>query len=142
MIIGSYDFVLSLAAKVALLGYSEIIISLFENSRSLILEKKLKEFIFNLNLTFIKLNELTQIQSTSGLLISNVSEKMDSDAYESLTYFNFLSHRAVFVDYQSYQSASLIEEALRAELNVIEEIEILTLKYKTLIEFCKNSSLV
>jgi hypothetical protein len=142
MIIGSYDFVLSLAVKVALAGYSNLIISLNDNDRSKILETKIKEFIFNLNLTFVRMNELTQIQTTSGLLISNVSEQMDPEAFESLTYFNFLSSGAVFVDFQSFKNSDLVEEAMRAELNVIEELEILTLKYKTLIEFCKNSSLV
>ena len=140
MIIGSYDFVLSAAVKAALSGYSEIIISLFEHSRSAVLERKIKEFIFNLNLKFIRLNELTQLQSASGLLISNVSEEMDEEAFEALTYFNFLAHGAVFVDCQSYKNQALIEEAKRAELNVVEELEILTLKYKSLIEFSKISS--
>ena len=46
------------------------------------------------------------------------------------------------VQHKSYKNAVLIEEAKRAELNVVEELEILTLKYKSLIEFCKISSLV
>ncbi len=142
MIIGSYDFVLSVAVKAALSGYSDIIISLFEDSRRQELERKIKEFIFRLELSFIKLNDLTQLQSTSALLISNVSAQMDGDAFASIIYFNFLSHGAVFVDCQSHNDPALIEEAQRAELNVIEEIEILTLKYKTLIELSKISSLV
>ncbi len=137
MIIGGYDFVCGVAVKIALAGYSQLIISLFEDQRKNELEKKIKEFIFNLNLTFIRLNELTQVQSTSGLLISNVSEEMDAEAYSSLTYFNFLSHGAIFVDFQSFKNSDLIEEAKRAELHAIEELEILTLKYKTLIEFDK-----
>lgn len=142
MVIGSYDFVLSVAAKVALSGFAEIIISLSENNRSAEIEKKIREFIFNLNLKSIRLNELTQLQTTSGILISNVSEEMDPESFESLTYFNFLLHGAVFVDFQSLKNSVLMEEAKRAELNVVEELEILTLKYKSMIEFCKNSSFV
>ncbi len=142
LVIGEFSFVLSVTAKLALAGFSHFIISLNQDNDFLTLEKRLKEFIFNLSLTYVKLNELTQIQSTSSLLISNLTEKMNSEAYESLAYFNFLAHGAVFVDFNSSKNASLTEEARRAELAVIQEIEILTLKYKTLLELSKNSSKV
>ncbi len=133
MIIGTYDFVLSVTTKIALSGYSSIIISISEPERLGELEKKIKEFIFNLNIKALQLSELTRLQTASGLLISNLGIKMNKEAFESLTYFNFLSHDAVFVDFQSHENSILIEEARRAELNVVEELEILTLKYKSLI---------
>lgn len=133
MIIGSYDFVLSVAVKIALSGYSNILVSLFEKERVVELEKKMKEFIFNLQIKPVSLNELTLLQTASGLLISNVTPEMDKDAYETLTYFNFLTHGGVFVDFQSYSHPTLIEEAKRAELNTVEELEILTLKFNSLL---------
>ena len=133
MIIGSYDFVLSVAVKIALSGYSNILVSLFEKERVVELEKKMKEFIFNLHIKPVSLNELTLLQTASGLLISNVTPDMDKEAYETLTYFNFLTHGGVFVDFQSYSHPTLIEEAKRAELNTVEELEILTLKFKSLL---------
>lgn len=133
MIIGSYDFVLSVAVKMALSGYSNILISLFENERVVELEKKMKEFVFNLNIKSVSLNDLTFLQTASGLLISNVTPDMDQEAYETLTYFNFLTHGGVFVDFQSYTHPTLIEEAKRAELNTVEELEILTLKFNSLL---------
>ena len=133
MVIGTYDFVLSVTSKIALSGYSNIIVSLFEKKRSVEFEKKIKEFIFNLNIKIVQLIDLTRIQTPSGLLISNLTESMNKEAFESLAYFNFLSRGAVFVDFQSYENAGLIEEAKRAELNVVEELEILTLKYNSLI---------
>lgn len=133
MVIGSYDFVLSVSAKIALAGYSNILVSLFEKERVVELEKKMKEFIFNLNVQPVSLHDLTLLQVASGLLISNVTPEMDKEVYETLSYFNFLTHGGVFVDFQSYSNATLIEEAKRAELNVVEELEILTLKFKALI---------
>lgn len=133
MVIGSYDFVLSVAAKLALSGYSNILVSLFEHERMVELEAKLKEFIFNLNVKPVRLNELTLLQTASGMLISNVTADMDKEAYETLAYFNFLVHGGIFVDFQSYSNSTLIEEAKRAELNTVEELEILTLKFQSLI---------
>ncbi len=133
MIIGSFDFVLSVAVKLALSGYSDFLVSLDENDRVAELEKKMREFIFNLKIKPVSLNEMTFLQTASGLLISNVTPEMNKDAYETLTYFNFLTHGGVFVDFQSYAYPTLIEEAKRAELNTVEELEILTLKINSLL---------
>ncbi len=133
MVIGTYDFVLSVTLKIALSGYSHIIVFLPDKTSSAQLAKNIKNFVFNLNVQSIELNDLTRLQTTSGILISNLNATTDKEAFESLTYFNFLSHGAIFVDFQSYGDAGLIEEARRAELNVVEELEILTLKFKSLI---------
>lgn len=139
VVVGDDSFALSVAAKLGLAGFSDIYIALKNEKSFFAIEKKLKEFIFNLKLNFVKLNELTQVQSSSSLLVSNLSEKTNAEAYESLTYFNFLAHSAIFVDMNSLKNSSLIEEAKRAELNVIEEIEVLNLKYETLLDLSKNS---
>lgn len=133
MVVGSYDFVLSVTAKIALSGYSQIIFSLSDHTRVEEFQKKIKEFIFNLNLQPIHLNELTRLQTTSGLLISNVTQEMDQEAFEAITYFNFLNHGALFVDFQAHENPTLVEEAKKAELQVVEGLEILTLKFKSLI---------
>lgn len=133
MIIGTYDFVLSVTAKIALSGFSSVVISVFEYERTSELVAKIKEFIFGMNIRTVRLSDLTLLQTASGLLVSNVTEEMDKEAYETLAYFNFLSHGAVFVDFHSYSNANLIEEARRAELFIIEELEILTLKMNSLL---------
>lgn len=134
VVIGYYDFVLSVAVKMALSGYSNIIISVVESHKADEVVKKMKDFIFNINIKAVDLNDLTFLQTTSGLLISNVTPEVDKDVYETLTYFNFLSQKGVFVDFSSYSNPILIEEAKKAELNVVEELEILTLKFKSLLE--------
>jgi hypothetical protein len=133
MVIGTYDFVLSVVAKMALTGYSKFYISLYGPDRFSEMAKHVNEFVFNLKLNHIQLNELTRVQTASGLMIANLTQEMDPEAFEAMTYFNFLSHGATFVDFQSYKNDTLIEEAKRAELQVVEELEILTLKFHSLI---------
>lgn len=133
MVIGTYDFVLSVAAKLALSGYSHFSISLDRPERMQELEFKLGKFVFRLYVKSVSLNDLTLLQTASGLLISNMKSEMDTEAYEALAYFNFLTHEGIFVDFQSYSNATLIEEAKRAELSTVGELEILTLKFKSLL---------
>lgn len=133
MLIGTYDFTLSVAAKLALAGYSNISISLDQPERAQDLETRLKEFAFGLNVKSVALNDLTLLQTATSLLISNMTPQMNKEAYEALAYFNFLSQGGIFVDFQSQTSMALIEEAQRAELNTVEELEILTLKFKSLL---------
>lgn len=142
MFIGSYDFVLSNSVKMALVGYTHLVISVKNEIEFNQIKSKLKEFIFNLDIQYVPLSELTQVKFSIDLLVSNMSPEIDAEAFESLTYFNFLKPKAIFIDFQSFRNDSLVHEARRAELNVVEELEILSLKYKTLIELCKNSSFV
>lgn len=133
MLIGTYDFTLSVAAKLALSGYSNISVSLVQPDRAGDFETRLKEFAFGLNVKSVPLNDLTLLQTATSLLISNLTAEMNKDAFEALAYFNFLSQGGIFVDFQSQTSMVLIEEAQRAELNTVEELEILTLKFKSLL---------
>lgn len=134
MIVGSYDFVLSMSAKMALSGYSKMILSIDQYDKTEELKKVLTEFVFNLDLQFVRLSELTLIQKTSSILISNVCEQMSTEAFESLMYFNFASTGAIFFDFCSEENKSLVDEARRAGLQVVEEIEILRAKYQSFLD--------
>jgi hypothetical protein len=59
---------------------------------------------------------------------------MNSEAYESLMYFNFLSEGAIFVDCCGLENQPLVSEARRAGLKVIEETDIMRVKYQTLLK--------
>lgn len=134
MIIGSYEFVLGMSVKMALSGFSQLVVSLSDSKKNQELAQRLKECVFQVQITFVPLAELTQVQQTSSILISNVSEKMNAEAYESLMYFNFLSEGAIFVDCCSLENQSLVSEARRAGLKVIEETDIMRVKYQTLLK--------
>ena len=142
VVIGSYDFVLAVTYKLAQSGFFNIVIATYKNSEAEKIKKLIQTYAFNIKISTVALNELTQLESGSVLLISNLEKKINPEAYESITYFNFLSRGAAFVDLNSRNEPTLAEEARRAEILVIEEIEIQKIKYKSILELFKNSPLV
>ena len=142
VIIGDYDFVLAMAYKLAQAGFFNLIIATDRIAESQKIKKLVKMHAFGIEIQTVPLNELTQLESGSVLLVSNLNRKSNIEAYESLTYFNFLSRGAAFVDLNSRNEAILAEEARRAEIIMIEEIDILQIKYQTIIEIFKNSPFV
>ncbi len=142
VIIGDYDFVLAMTYKLAQAGFFKLIIATEKFADSIKIKNLVKLHAFGIEVETVPLNELTQLESGSVLLVSNLHRNHNVDAYESLTYFNFLSRGAAFVDLNSRNETILIEEARRAEIITIEEIEILQIKYQTILEMFKNSSLV
>ena len=142
VIIGDYDFVLALTYKLAQSGFNKIIIATYKNSDAEKIKKLVLVYAFGLQISTVPLSELTQLESSSVLLISNLSRKNNPEAYESITYFNFLSRGAAFIDLCSRNEPVLAEEARRAEITVIDEIEILRIKYGMILELFKNSPLV
>ena len=141
IIIGEYHFVYSIAIQLAISGFNEIIISLTEANESYaeMIEKKIKSFVFNLNIRVININELTTSNVTCALLISDFKKELNRDAYELLTYFNFLLPGAVFIDCNSINEGSLVEDARKAEIAVIDETEVIAQKYNYLLEILKIS---
>ncbi|MFZ3231359.1 MAG: hypothetical protein WA160_14210 [Pseudobdellovibrio sp.] len=142
VIIGEYDFVLSMSYKLAQSGFLKVIIALEDIEQGKKIKNLIQGFVFNMQIQLISLDELTQLDSSNGLLIINFEKEKNPEIHESLTYFNFLSPNAVFVDLKSRKEPSLIEEARRAELIVVEEVEILKTKYAYLLDLFKNPSFV
>lgn len=134
VVIGEYEFVLAMSYKLAQSGFLKIIVAMDDQPGGQKIKAILKQFIFGVVIEVISLEGLTQLDSSNGLLIINLSKEKYPEAHESVTYFNFLSSHAVFVDLQSRQESSLVEEARRAELTVVGEIEILKAKYQALLE--------
>ncbi len=139
VVIGDYDFVLAVTYKLAQSGFYKIIIATLKNVEAEKIKKLIQQYAFRVQITTVPLNELTQLESGSVLLISNLLKKSSPEAYESITYFNFLSRGAAFVDLNSRNEPVLAEEASRAEITVVDEIEILKIKYDMILEFLKNS---
>ncbi len=141
IVVGESAFVYSVVAKLAMSGFIEIIVSVLdiEESKSEAFEKKIKSFVFDLNIKTVGINDLTSINHAGFLLISNFKKEKNKDAYDLITYFNFLSEGAVFVDCNSLEEGQLVEEARKAEIFVIDELEIMTNKYNNMREILKNS---
>lgn len=141
IVVGDIYFAYGVVAKLASSGFIEIIVSLTTGDEELAneFEKKIRSFVFNLNLKTVPINDLTSIEQTAFLLISNFHREKNSDAYDLLSYFNFLSEKAVFIDCNSIIDRSLVEDARKAEIFVIDEVEVLENKYNYLLELLKNS---
>lgn len=141
IIIGDFHFVFSVAAKLAMSGFVEIIFSLSDGSLAYteLIEKKIKTFVFNLNIRSININELTTSELAGALLVSDFKKSTNKEAYELLTYFNFLLQGALFVDCNSIKDSFLVEDARKAEIAVVDEREVITQKYFYLLEKLKIS---
>lgn len=139
VVIGDYDFVLAMTYKLAQSGFFNIIIATHKSVDAEKIKKLVMNFAFNIKVSTVPLGELTQLESGSVLLISNLTKKSSPEAYESITYFNFLSRGAAFIDLNSRNEPVLVEEAKRAEIIVINEIEVLKIKYDAILELFKNS---
>lgn len=148
IIIGDAHFVISVAAKLALSGFIKIVVSLIvsvtDSEESILkeFERKIKSFVFNLDLKIIPIGELTSADQAGFLLISNFKREKNKDAYDLLAYFNFLSEGASFFDCNSIEDSYLVDDARKADIFVIDEVEILENKYNNLLELLKNHSLV
>jgi hypothetical protein len=88
----------------------------------------------------VNINELTTSEIVGALLISDFKKELNKDAYDLLTYFNFLSQGALFIDCNSITEPSLVEDARKAEIAVIDEGQLITRKYNYLLEHLKISS--
>lgn len=141
IVIGEFHFVYAVCVQLALSGFIEIIVSITENDNTYaeLLEKKIRSFVFNLNLTSVNINELTTSEIVGALLISDFKKSLNKDAYDLLTYFNFLSQGAVFMDCNSLEEPSLVDDARKAEIAVIDEGQVISQKYNYLLEILKIS---
>lgn len=140
IIVGDYHFVISVAAKLAMSGFIEIVVSFTEPGDPALkgFETKIKSMVFNLNLVTIPIGELTAINRTGSLLISCFVKEKNKDAYDLMAYFNFLSEGATFIDCNSISDTYLVEDARKADIFVIDEVEVLEYKYDYLAELLKN----
>ena len=142
IVIGDFHFVFSVVAKLAMSGFIEIIYSISDGSNTYtdLVEKKVKSFVFNLNLRSVNINELTTSELAGALLVSDFKKNTNKDAYELLTYFNFLLQGALFIDCNSINDSFLVEDARKAEIAVVDEREVITQKYFYLLDKLKISS--
>jgi hypothetical protein len=87
IVIGDFHFVFSVVAKLAMSGFIEIIYSITDgnNTYSELVEKKVKSFVFNLNIRAVNINELTTSDLAGALLVSDFKKSTNKDAYELFT---------------------------------------------------------
>lgn len=141
IVIGEFHFVYAVVVHLALSGFIEIIVSLTDSEAAFsnLIQNKVKSFVFDLNIRTVNINELTTNEIVGALLISDFKKTANKDAYDLLTYFNFLSQGAIFIDCNSINDSSLVEDARKAEIAVIDEGQVISQKYNYLLEILKIS---
>lgn len=141
IVIGDIYFLYSVVTKLALSGFVEIIVALTDQEDDMlkVFERRIKSFVFDLNLKTVSINDLTTTEQAGFLLISNFRKEDNKDAYELLTYFNFLAEGAIFMDCNSINDSYLVDDARKAEIFVVDEEQVLESKYNYLLEILKNS---
>lgn len=141
IVIGEIHFIFSVVTKLALSGFIEIIVSPINSDAAEMkeLERKIKSFVFNLNMKIVPIGDITSADQNAFLMISNFPKEKNKFAYELLIYFNYLSEGAIFIDCNSINDSSLVEDARKAEIFVIDEVEVLENKYNYLLELLKIS---
>lgn len=141
IVIGDYHFIFSVVTKLALSGFVEIIVAPINADQSELkdLEAGINSLFFNLNMKIVAIGDITSAEQNAFLMISNFPKEKNAFAYELLIYFNYLSEGAVFIDCNSINDASLVEDARKAEIFVIDEVEVLEHKYDYLKELLKIS---
>lgn len=144
IVAGEGAFVFSIAARLALSGFVHIVAALTDEDpeRMAEFERRIKSFVFNLKIKTVRIGDLTSLEQTALLLISGLAPEKNKEAYELMAYFNFLSTGAVLIDCHSETDKQLSDEARRAEIFVIDEIEVLKRKSDYFLGLLKNSSLV
>lgn len=140
LICGEEAFLVTAAQQFYRMGFSKFLLcSLSENNRNQEITARLTKGYFGIELTFSKLEELNQVQISSDLMIMNIDKVQDAEFYESLSYFNYLSRDAIFIDLQDYLYPELKEEAERTGLRIIESLDVYRQQYKYLLDLLKNT---
>ncbi|AGH95144.1 hypothetical protein [Pseudobdellovibrio exovorus] len=141
IVIGEVGFVSAVVMKLAMGGFNDIMAAFVgaQDEELEAIRKKFQGLVFNLNLKVITAMQLVSIDYSASLMISKFKKEMNKEAYELMTYFNFLSSTALLIDCHSCSNNYLVEEARRAEVGVIEEEAVTSMKYTYLSEIMKNS---
>lgn len=145
LLVGDLECILALIYQLSKLGFSRYLLASSQITDAAQIEQRIKKISFGLEVAFSKIEELNQSTLISDLMIINLEnqsvEKSD-EIYESLTYFNYLSRNAIFLDLQDIKNKILHDEAVRTGLKVINSMDIYRQKYKYLLQQLKNTSLV
>lgn len=100
-------------------------------------ENAIKLFI-NLKIDVKVFDELVHTEELSSLLIVDADFEIETELFQNLSYFNFLSPRSIFIDFRSDRNNLLQLEAEKAELVVLDGREFFMKKYQLASEIVGN----
>jgi hypothetical protein len=130
VIVGDELSISQFLPALAKLGYSKFVL-VVENT------KVIKSFVDNiqktllgLELSILEFKQVSLIDCISSLLLVDVDHKSQAELVESLTYFNFLTTGSVFFDVRSESANELVQEALRAQMFVVESAQFMKTRFE------------
>ncbi len=97
----------------------------------------MKLFI-NLKIEVKNFDELTHNEELSSLLFVDVDLDKETELFENLSYFNFLSPHSIFIDFRSDRNNLLQLEAEKAELVVLDGRKFFLKKYQLAQQIVEN----
>lgn len=107
----------------AKLGYSRFVFVVEDPEVVQKFMQNIQKTLLGLELLILGFNQVSSIDCISSLLLVDINHKDRPELVESLTYFNFLTTGAAFFDVRSALSDDLVQEALRAQMVVIDSAQ-------------------
>lgn len=138
VLVGGYSFLMTFGLALAKLGFNKIYLI---SPAHISYEDKiadLKKSLFGVHIQQLTLDDISNISELASLLVIDFAQNEFPEIVETLTYFNFVTENALFLDLQSYLNNTLSAEAERASLRVLDSVEFQLHKYRF---FQKNQNI-
>ncbi len=105
------------------LGYSRFVFVVEDPDAVQKFMQNIQKTLLGLEVLILSFNQVSSIDCISSLLLVDIDHKERPDLVESLTYFNFLTTGSAFFDVRSDLNDDLVQEALRAQMVVIDSAQ-------------------
>ncbi len=120
VIVGDELSISQFLPALAKLGYSRFVFVVENPPKIKAFIENIQKTLLGLELTVLEYKQVSLINCISSLLLVDVDHSRQSELIESLTYFNFLTTGSIFFDVRSDLSNDLVQEALRAQMFIVE----------------------
>lgn len=140
VLVGGYSFLISYAMSLCRLGYKKIILVSPEKLNLDDQIQVLRKILFQVEITSVTVEEMANTSELASILAIDFDADEYPELVEILTYFNFLTEKALFFDQQSYLHNSLSTEAEKAQLKVLDSLKFHVFKYHQIQKILNNRS--
>lgn len=123
VIVGDELSISQFLPALAKLGYSRFVFVVEDPEAIQKFIQNIQKTLLNIKLLILGFNQVSSIDCISSLLLVDINHKERPELVESLTYFNFLTTGSAFFDVRSALSDDLVQEALRAQMVVIDSAQ-------------------
>ncbi len=104
------------------LGYSRFVVVVEDVEAIQIFIQKIQRTFLGLTIEILNFKQISKIDHISSLLLVDIDHQSQAELVENLTYFNFLNSGSIFFDVRSLLSNELVQEAIQAQMFVIDAL--------------------